>query len=220
MAQCKMCERKGIFLSVSENGLCKSCESIVVMDIQQRVRIINDCIKLVNESKNMSTQLSRYDLLREHAQALLKYEHKRIPTISPSPSKFLSEYTTNRDQIVLEGVTAEVEKVLAKAEIATTPHTSINEANKALFKIIESKKELNDQAKLDQLEARIRHFSHEKQLNEYLEAARKAEFKGEKKKALDRYQEALYFLRNDDIDDSLQRGKICEIEAKISELSN
>jgi len=220
MAQCKMCERKGIFLSVSENGLCKSCESIVVMNIQQRVRIINDCIKLVNESKNMSTQLSRYDLLREHAQALLEYEHKGIPTINPSPSQFLSEYTTNRDQIVLEGITAEVEKALAKAEIATTPRTSINEANKALLKIREGKKELNDQAKLDQLEARIRHFSHEKQLNEYLEAARKAEFKGEKKKALDRYKEALYFLRSDDIDDSLQAEKIGEIEAKISELSD
>ena len=220
MAQCKMCERKGIFLSVSENGLCKSCESIVMMDIQQRVRIINDCIKLVNESKNMSTQLSRYDLLREHAQALLKYEHKGIPTISPSPSQFLSEYTTNRDQIVLESVTAEVEKALTKAEIAITSRTSINEANKALLKIQESKKELNDQAKLDQLEARIRHFSHEKQLNEYLEEARKAEYKGEKKKALDRYQEALYFLRSDNIDDSLQGRKIGEIEAKISDLSN
>jgi len=83
MAQCKMCGRKGFFLSVSKDGLCKSCESIVVMDIQQRGRIINDCIKLVNESKNMNTQLSRYDLLKEHVQALLEYEHKRIPTISP-----------------------------------------------------------------------------------------------------------------------------------------
>ena len=220
MAQCKMCGGKGFFLSVSVNGLCKSCESIVVMDIQQRGRIINDCIKLVNESKNISTQLSRYDLLREHAQALLKYEHKGIPTISPSPSQFLSEYTTKRDQIVLEGVTAEVEKALTRAEIATTPRTSINEANKALLKIQEGKKELSDQAKLDQLEDRIRHFSHEKQLNEYLEAARKAEFKGKKKKALDQYQEALYFLRSDDIDDSLQAEKIGEIEAKILELSD
>ncbi len=220
MAQCKMCGLKGFFLSVSEDGLCKSCESIVVMDIQQRVRIINDCIKLVNESKNMNTQLSRYDLLREHAQALLEYEHKGIPTVSPSPSQFLSEYTTNRDQIVLDGVTAEVEKALDRAEISATTRTSINEANKALLKIREGKKELNDKAKLDQLEARIRHFSHEKQLNEYLEAARKAEFKGKKKKALDQYQEALYFLRSDDIDDSLQEEKIGKIEAKISELSD
>jgi len=220
MAQCKMCGRKGFFLSVSKDGLCKSCESIVVMDIQQRGRIINDCIKLVNESKNMNTQLSRYDLLKEHVQALLEYEHKRIPTISPPPSQFLSEYTANRDQIVLEGVTAEVEKALARAEIAATPRTSINEANKALLKIREGKKELNDKVKLDQLETRIRHFSHEKQLNEYLEAARKAEFKGKKKKALDQYQEALYFLRSDDIDDSLQAEKIGEIETKISELSD
>lgn len=48
MAQCKMCGRKGFFLSVSANGLCKSCEPIVVMDVQQRGRIINDCMKLVS----------------------------------------------------------------------------------------------------------------------------------------------------------------------------
>lgn len=193
MAQCKMCGRKGFFLLVSANSLCKSCEPIVVMNVQQRGRIINDCMKLVAESKNMKTRLSRCDLLIEHAQALLEYEHKGIPTVSPSPSQLLSEYTAMRDQVVLEGVTAEVEKALAKAEIVATPRTSINEANKALLKIREGKQELCDEAKLDQLEARVRRFSHETQLNAYLEAARKAEFKGQKKKALDQYQEALYF---------------------------
>jgi len=168
----------------------------------------------------MKTRLSRCDLLVEHAKALLKYERKGIPTVSPSPSQLLTEYTAMRDQIVLEGVTAEVEKALAKAEISATPRTSINEVNKALFKIREGKQELRDQTKLNQLEARVRRFSHEIQLNAYLEAARKAEFKGQKKKALDQYQEALYFLRNDEIDDSLQAEKIGEIEAKISELSD
>lgn len=218
MGQCKMCGRKGFFLAVSVNGLCNACERIVVMDVQQRRRIIDDCMKLVAESKNMKTRLSRCDLLVEHAQALLEYEHKGIPTTSPSPSQVLTEYTAMRDQIVLEGVAAEVEKVLAKAEIAATPRTSINEANKALLKIREGRQELHDQAKLDQLEACVRRFSHETQLNAYLEAARKAEFKGQKKKALDQYQEALYFLRSDEIDDSLQAEKIAEIEAKISEL--
>jgi hypothetical protein len=215
-----MCGRKGLFLWVSANGLCNSCEQIVVMDVVQRGRIINNCMKLVAESKNMKTRLSRCDLLIEHAQALLEYEHKGISTGSPSPSQLLTEYTAMRDQIVLEGVTAEVEKALAKAEIAATPRTSINEANKALLKIREGKQELRDQSKLNQLEARVRRFSHETQLNAYLEAARKAEFKGQKKKALDQYQEALYFLRSDEIDDSLQAEKISEIEAKISELSD
>lgn len=220
MAQCKMCGQKGFFLVVSANGLCNSCEPIVVMDVEQRGRIINDCVELVTESKNMKTRLSRCDLLVEHAQALLEYEQKGIPTISPPPSELLTEYTPMRNQIVLEGVTAEVEKALAKAEIAATSRTSINEANKALLKIRDGKQELHDQTKLDQLEARVRRFLHQTQLNAYLEAARKAEFKGQKKKALDQYLEALYFLRNDEIDDSLQAEKISELEAKISELSD
>jgi hypothetical protein len=220
MAQCKMCGQKGFFLPVSANGLCNSCEPIVVMDVQQRGRIINDCVELVAESKNMKTRLSRCDLLVEHAHALLEYEQKGIPTISPPPSELLTEYTPMCNQIVLEGVTAEVEKALAKAEIAATSRTSINEANKALLKIRDGKQELHDQTKLDQLEARVRRFSHQTQLNAYLEAARKAEFKGQKKKALDQYLEALYFLRSDEIDDSLQAEKISELEAKIAELSD
>lgn len=220
MGQCKMCGRKGLFLSITANGLCKYCDTVVTMDVMNRGRVINDCMSLVAESKNMKTRLSRCDILLEHAQALQKYEHKGIPTISPSPSQLLSQYASMRDQIVLEGIKAEVEKALAKAEIATTPRTSINEANKALLKIQEGKQELRDQAKLDQLEARVRRFTHETQLNAYLEEARKAEFKGQKKKALDQYQEALYFLRSDEIDDSLQAEKIGEIEAKISELSD
>jgi len=168
----------------------------------------------------MKTRLSRCDLLIEHAQALLEYEHNGISTVSPSPSQLLSEYTDMRNQIVLEGVTAEVEKALNKAEIAVTPRTSINEANKALLKIREGKQELRDHAKLDQLEARVRRFSHETQLNAYLEAARKAEFKGQKKKALEQYQEALYFLKTDEIDDLSQAEEISKIEAKISELTD
>ena len=215
-----MCGRKGFLLSVNANGLCDSCNRIVVLDVQQRGRIIKDCVKLVAKSKNMKTRLSRCDLLVEHARALLKYERKGIQTISPPPSQLLREYTAMRDQIVLEGITTEVEKALTKAEIATTPRTSINEANKALLKIYEGKKELRDHTKLNQMEARVRRFSHDTQLKAYIEAARKAEFKGQKKKALDQYQEALYFLRSDEIDDSLQAEKISEIEKKISELSD
>lgn len=220
MAQCKMCGQKGFFLSVSADGLCKSCAPIVVMDVEQRGRIINDCMELVDKSKKMDTRLHRCDLLLEHAQALLEYEHKGIPTVRPLPSQLLTEYTPLHDQIVLEGVTAEIEKALAKAELAATSRTSINEANKALLKIRDGKELLHEPAKLDQIETRVRRFSHETQLNAYVEAARKAEFKGKKKNALDQYQEALYFLRNDEIDDSLQAEKIKEIEAKILELSD
>jgi len=53
-------------------------------------------------------------------------------------------------------------------------------------------------------------------LNKYLEEAGKAEFKGNLKKALDQYQEALYFLKNDDVDDILQSKEIASIESLVT----
>ena len=53
-----------------------------------------------------------------------------------------------------------------------------------------------------------------------IEDAKKAEFKNQRKKALDKYYEALYFLKNDEIDDSLQQDHISMIESKIKELSS
>ena len=92
MAQCKMCGRKGFLLSVSANGLCKPCDAVFVLAVQQRGRVIWDCMKLINESKNTETRLSRCDLLIEHAQALLQYENMGIYTVNPSPSQLLSQY--------------------------------------------------------------------------------------------------------------------------------
>lgn len=92
----------------------------------------------------------------------MEYETKGIPTINPPPSQVLSDYKAKRDQIVLEAMTAEVKKALAKAESAITTATKINEANKALAKIREAKEELRDPVNLgtlEHLEARIRHFS-------------------------------------------------------------
>lgn len=219
MAQCLLCDKKGFFLSVSANGLCSSCEPVVVMDVQQRGRIVGDCIKIISKSKKMDVRLSRCDLLIEHAKILLEYEQRGIPTIAPLPSQLLLEYDGMHDKIVLESVVADVEKALTKVKIASTPSTRVSETTKALFKIQEGKKELRNSAALNALESHVRRVSHEAQLDAYLEAARKAEFKGNKKKALDQYQEALYFLRTDGVDDTLQAERIGGIQSKISELS-
>lgn len=218
--QCLLCEKKGVFLSISANGLCDSCNQVVVMDVLQKGRIIQDCIKLIAKSKKMDIRLARCDLLVEHAKSLLRYEQKGIPTINPWPSQLLSKYGDMHDTIILECVTADVEKILTKVKAATTPNTKINETTKALLKINEGKKELQNPSTLDVLETRVRCVSYEAQLEAYLEAARKAEFKGQKKKALDQYQEALYFLRNKVSNAEIQAEKIDEIEAKISRLSN
>lgn len=218
MAQCKYCGRSGWFLALTANGLCNNCNPIVSMDVIQRARIINDSLKLVRESKKLDTQLSRCDLIVEHASALMKYEQLGIPTLNPLPSAFVQEYQAMHDQIIVDGLTTEFENARSKAEVAPSVTSKVNLLSKALLKVREYKLKANNPSILDSLEQQISQLIQNIQLAGYLDAARKAEFKGQKKKALDQYYEALYFLKHDDINDSFQQEHISLIESKIAEL--
>lgn len=219
MAECKLCGKKGIFLSLSDNGLCKGCDPIVALEVTQKARIIQDCLRIIDESKKMETRLSRCDLLLDHAKQLLKYEIKEIDTFDPSPSELLNEYTPMRDQIVVEGVDNEINNHITKAEISSTIRTKITNAEKALLSIEQGKKLIKDLSKLKSLEIKVKSFIHSTKLQSFLDEAQKAEFKGQIKKAIDQYKEALYFLKSDEIDDDLQKIEISKISQKIDELS-
>ncbi len=218
MAQCKYCGRSGWLLAITANGLCNNCNPIVVMDLVQRVRIINDSLKLVRESKKLDTQLSRCDLIIEHASALMKYEQLGIPTLNPLPSALIKEFQPMHDQIIVDALTSEFENARSKAEVAPSVTIKVNLLSKVLLKVREYKPKANNPSILDSLERQISQLIQDTQLAGYLDSAKKAEFKGQKKKALDQYYEALYFLKHDDIDDSLQQEHISLIESKIAEL--
>jgi len=223
MGQCVWCERKGFFLSVDFNKLCRNCQSIIYFDFKQRFRIIEDSKNLIEKSKNFKTRIHRIDTLLEHAQALKKYEEKNISTLEPPPSELEKYYKDLKNELIYENIIDEIDKIMNKATLALTAKTKMTEANKAILKIVEGRNELQDKDKIDSLnkkEKEIKNFIHETQLNEFLEEAKKADFKGQKSKALDKYQEALYFLQTDEVDDSLQKEKIDEIKSKISKLSN
>jgi hypothetical protein len=188
------------------------------MDVAQRARIMSDSIKLVKESKKLDTQLSRCDLIIEHASALVKYEQRGIPTFDPLPSTLVKECRTMHDQIIVAALATEFENVRSKVEIASSVNSKVTLLSKVLLKIREYKPKANNPTVLDSLEQQASQLIQEIQLAGYLDEAKKAEFKGQKKKALDQYYEALYFLKNDQIDDSLQQEHIRFIETKIAEL--
>jgi hypothetical protein len=218
MAQCLNCGRNGFFLSVDEYGLCKTCDLIVLMEVTQRARLIQESMDIINKSKKLDTQLSRCDFVIECAQALLPFERKGIPTINPKPSELIEQFPAKRNEILITTLKAEVETALAKSRLATSTKTKLSVLAKVLLRIREYIKQCTTPDELSFLEAKILNVMHQIQLNAYLEAAEKAELKGQKKKALDQYYEALYFLKHDEVDDSMQRDQISAIEAKIAEI--
>jgi hypothetical protein len=69
------------------------------------------------------------------------------------------------------------------------------------------KKEIKDPTQLNNLENRIKAYTHKIQIKSFLDEADKAEFIGNMKKALDQYQEGLYFLKKDNINDTQKSNK-------------
>jgi hypothetical protein len=191
---------------------------LVKFDVQQRLKILNDSINIVNESKNLDTRLSRLDLLLEHANALYRYEQRGIPVVEPSPSAVLENFRGRKDQIILETLRTITEEAKKKSATVTAASSKVSSLTKALLKIREYTDKVDSKKSLTVLEKSVTNMIQKIQLQGYLNQAEKAEFKGQNKKALDQYYEALYFLKHDDIDDSLQQGMISHIEDKIIEL--
>lgn len=219
MAQCKWCGKKGFLLSVDQHGLCSSCSPSVVLDIKERLRVIGSSREVANNAKNWRTKASRIDLMVRHLEHLQQYEQRGILSLDPPGPQALQDLERARRDAAIEAAETEVSKALASAETATTPKTKVNRASKALLALDAIRREIADYEELVPHEQQIRRFMHEANLNGFLDAARKAEFKGNKKKALDQYQEALFFLLNDDVDDSLQSEHIKSLEAKICQLT-
>ncbi len=218
MAQCKWCERSGWFLSLSQIGLCKQCHAIVTLEVSQRSRIIDESLKLVRESKKLETRLSRCELVIQHVNELSKYDRREIPTLQRPLSDILEDCDKLREAIIVESLTEETENVMRRVGVAVTVRTKVNQLNKLILRIREYRGKCAGVAELDGLEQRVKNTIHQVQLYEYLDAASRAEFKGNKKAALDSYYDALYLLRHDEIDDALQADHIQTLEQKIVEL--
>lgn len=219
MATCKICRRDGLFLSVNQHGLCSTCNTGLAIEAESRLRVLNESVKIIESTKNLATRLSRCNVVIEQAQALIKYENLGIPVITPPPSKIAQTYLDNKLIFVKEGLLEDSRQALEKAKLASTTNAKVTALSKVVLKIMDYKREYTNVKDLEIMENGLRKAIQEIQLSAFLDDAKKAEFKGNKKKALDKYYEALYFLQHDDVDDALQRDSINNIEAKIKEFS-
>lgn len=220
MAQCRWCSSKGLFLKVSRDGLCARCQPLILHEIAERSRILADCIRLCEESKTLATRLSRCDLLLEHASELQRFEARGIDVMSPAPSVLIARYREKRDAMIVDSLAEDLAKAVSKAEIVDNTKSAATTLKKVLLKIHEARGMLlAPSSGLGELESRAKTLVHRAELRIHLEAADRAEFKGQQKKALEHFREALYFLQNDGIDDTLQREYIDHIQGKINTLN-
>lgn len=186
-------------------------------EVNRSLQIVNDSIELINSSKNWSTKSSRIDLIVKIYEDLIK----RFGRYREAEDFRKSLELAKQEQAVIhvQAVKEPVRECLKKAEDATTATQKVNACTKALS-IIEKAKEdpLAGPEMLDSLRETVLLARSQFQQDGHLKKAEKHEFKGQQGKALDAYQEALWHLLNDDIDDAKQEESIKLLQAKINEL--
>lgn len=218
MAQCKNCGRKGLFLSVNRIGVCSACSPLIRMQIEIAQKQINESVEIIRKSKKAETVISRYDFLIQVAERLLELEKKGINPFSMSSSQMIEEFKKGREKIVVAALRDELDSATKKVQVSTSATTKISLMTKVLYKIGEIRPSYPNNEEIIDFEREAKQVLHQIQLDDLLDEAKKAEFKGNKKKALDKFYDTLYFLKHDDIDDSLQSDMIVIVEKKIIEL--
>lgn len=102
MSQCKHCGKAGLFLRVSNLGMCQNCHAFVTMDMSTRIKQINESVAIMKKTKVPETFVSRLDFIIENYQKLTEYERMGIVVSQSKPSLTLNKMIESRDSVIVE----------------------------------------------------------------------------------------------------------------------
>lgn len=151
MGQCKWCGKSGIFLSLSEKGLCNNCHTFITADISLRTRQINESVSIMEKTKNIDVMVSRFDFVIKQAEHLYQYEQRNINTTKPLPSQYLKGNIINRDDIIVEGFERALNDLRIKLLGIKTEKVRRNNAQKLKEQIVKFRSGMNNKTLLDSI---------------------------------------------------------------------
>lgn len=215
MPNCMNC---GKFVLIPKYGLCKSCYPGIAREI----------ITLKNQ---YDSHMKRADLTvdplqkKYHLQRMIELARRMKEIFERSQfgdaaeaQRAIDNCLKDIDEIDKQFIIGKIDKYLEKAKLAKTKSSKINNANNA---IVEAQawlsKHPGDKDFMDRINL-AQDIVRKAEFEDVYEKAKKEEFKGNIKKAIGLYKEALYILKTDDLPDELQSNIISEVENKIAAL--
>ena len=132
MAQCKNCEKRGFFVGVDNNGLCTSCVQVFLPQIVNYCRIVVESGKIVKNSKNGKTIISRCGVGLDALSRLYPFDRRGIPTLTVPLVALEAQFKSIRSETIQKLMGAEVFSARAKQESASTPAGKLGGYGKAI----------------------------------------------------------------------------------------
>ena len=143
MAQCKYCSKKGLFLSVTKNGLCKYCEVKLQSTLQNNMRRIGDSERIIETSKNPKTISERLVFLIELLSEFRAFEERGIQVFNHSIDALIEDKACAGNEVLLKILEAKFLVTLEKIKTIKTEKAKINLFEKFVLEAIDFKGYIN-----------------------------------------------------------------------------
>lgn len=180
-------------------------------EVDSSIRLIQESIEIFRATKNQDTARSRYNLALGRLEELLRSFPHRTDW-----RNILESLQYEGKKLLQSSLDASILKHIEKANLAKTVSTKVNYLNKAIIELSDAKSsgEYNDDW-IDAKRSSLEEMVHSTELGKLLETAERHEFKEDWKKALSAYQDVLFFLKKDTIDDKEQADLFEMVNNKI-----
>lgn len=99
MDSCKRCDASSWMVSLTENGLCRQCNLIVVNRVQLAAERIYRSLALFAQVDRREEKTVYASRIVEHARILRQYEEMGLETTRPAPSRLLSLFERVRNSL-------------------------------------------------------------------------------------------------------------------------
>lgn len=221
IGNCKICGQPYSARSsrkVDDKVICSKCHREMVTYCNSRTRKINKAQDEIEDSKSLKNNLNNFNIIIKNTNELSKYTNLGFNIFNPEPSDIIENWNNDKDKIILDGLEADFKEGIKRSKIATTSNSKITPFKKILANIDEIENEIKNKEKLDKFKLKIKELKYEIQIDNFIEDAKKEQFKGNNKKAINKYKEALYILKNMDTKNLEFFSKENKIEEKILEL--
>ena len=138
-----------------------TCGPAIGREVNEKVRILNDLLKVFLGDKELKAALSHCDLIINQASSLAEFEARGIATLTTPPSVIVKQYRDLRERLTREWFKAELESATAEAATTTDANRRIALVSKVLLEIQKYRSEARNPNNLEDLEKQASEALHE-----------------------------------------------------------
>jgi hypothetical protein len=217
MHRCRNCLDHGELLVLNDAGVCEHCAPIVGAKITAACEKIERAIVSMDGASWDAELDIHWNAIERELAYLSRWTEKAVAHFGVNIERIMIVAKERRSQALKRIFEREVARALAPCDLPRDVKLGVAHVNLAAhiarrFGRARGGEFLADRVK--EVEAEVRR----RKLQVYLDDAERYEFEGQRRTALTRYRQALYFLHKECSSDVTTKEIVASIEARITEL--